>query len=103
MALGKSLCNNCRLRTLYLSGNLIRETGARAIARALAQNRTLTVLHLTGNSIGPEGAHALAEGIVVNKTLTKVRVWGGNMLRRRDPGESLDTMCLWTYIHTWAA
>lgn len=72
VALGRSLCSNCRLRTLYLSGNLIREAGARAIARGLSQNPSLTVLHLTGNSIGPEGASALAEGIVVNRTLTKV-------------------------------
>lgn len=93
VALGRSLCSNCRLRTLYLSGNLIREAGARAIARGLSQNPSLTVLHLTGNSIGPEGASALAEGIVVNRTLTKVSedllhsgsqshavgVWGGHI------------------------
>ena len=68
-ALGRSLCTNHTLKTLYLSGNCIGHVGARALANALTRNQTLTALHLTGNSVGS----VLAEGLAHNQTLSKVR------------------------------
>lgn len=76
-ALGRCLCSNRRLKTLYLSGNQIGNAGAEALSESLKKNTSLTVLHLTGNAIGTQGAEALANALRVNRTLTKVRKRGG--------------------------
>lgn len=44
----------------YAGFNGIADQGASSLARSLASNRSLKTLYLSGNSIGPTGARALA-------------------------------------------
>jgi Ran GTPase-activating protein (RanGAP) involved in mRNA processing and transport len=59
----KAIAGNYHLRTLFLTGNDIKEKGALSIAGALVHGSYLGRLHLTANKIGPEGTKALATAI----------------------------------------
>jgi Ran GTPase-activating protein (RanGAP) involved in mRNA processing and transport len=54
--------STCKVHTLYLSGNLIGEDGAYALAGVI--RRSIKRLHLTGNRIGPDGVKAIAEAVI---------------------------------------
>jgi len=58
-----ALAGNFSLSQLYLSGNVIGETGALAIAGAILHGTGLSVLHITGNTIGSKGIKAIAGAI----------------------------------------
>jgi len=66
-ALAKSMTNGT-LQTLYLSGNLIGEDGALALADIIRRGCRLRRLHLTGNRLGPDGVKALTEAISEDET-----------------------------------
>ncbi|XP_055878700.1 leucine-rich repeat-containing protein 71-like isoform X3 [Biomphalaria glabrata] len=60
-ALGHAKWCNTKLITLNLSGNLIGDVGAQALAEGLRMNRTLLSLTLMSNNIGDKGSEKLAE------------------------------------------
>lgn len=49
--------------------NVIRDTGAKAIAHALSRNSTLLSLSLRLNRLGDEGGKAIGKALLNNKTL----------------------------------
>jgi len=59
----RAVSRNPALRTLYLSGNAVRERGALALAEVIARGCALTNLHLTANRIGPMGVRGLMRSI----------------------------------------
>uniref|UniRef100_A0A2C9LP74 Leucine-rich repeat-containing protein 71 n=1 Tax=Biomphalaria glabrata TaxID=6526 RepID=A0A2C9LP74_BIOGL len=60
-ALGHAKWCNTKLITLNLSGNLIGDVGAQALAEGLRMNRTLLSLTLMSNNIADKGSEKLAE------------------------------------------
>mmetsp|Transcript_613 Transcript_613/g.868 ORF Transcript_613/g.868 Transcript_613/m.868 type:complete len:910 (+) Transcript_613:96-2825(+) len=66
-ALANSMANGT-LQTLYLSGNIIGEDGALALADIIRRGCRLRRLHLTGNRLGPDGVKALTEAISEDET-----------------------------------
>jgi len=61
-----------RCPQLELSGNLLRDQGASAIAEMLATNRSLTKLDLRCCDIGVDGAARIFEALASNSTLTEL-------------------------------
>lgn len=59
----KAVAGNIFMRTLFLTGNNIREKGALSIAGALVHGCSLSRLHLSANKIGPEGVKAITTAV----------------------------------------
>eukprot|EP00961_Rhodomonas_salina_P282844 3822556-Rhodomonas_salina.1 len=57
---------------LDLSGNAIKDQGARAIAEMLCKNASLMSLDMRSNDIGMDGGIALFEALLQNKAITEV-------------------------------
>jgi len=68
-----AVAGNHALRTLYLSGNNIKQKGAMAIAGAILHGCSLRALHLSANTIGPIGMQALARAVAEREALRNVR------------------------------
>lgn len=76
-----ALSDNCVLKILYLSGNVIRTKGAFALARAIGEtNCGLRCLHLTANNIQESGVKALARAITESESrIQAVRMTACNL------------------------
>lgn len=76
-----ALASNNTLRYLKLSDNLIRGSGASAIANTLIKNKNnkLTVLTLDNNQIDNKGAEKIAEMLKVNNVLLKLFISNNNI------------------------
>jgi Ran GTPase-activating protein (RanGAP) involved in mRNA processing and transport len=59
----RGVAGNYHMRTLFLTGNNIREKGILSLAGALVHGCCLSRLHLSANKIGPEGIKALATAV----------------------------------------
>lgn len=66
------LSGNKRYSILDLSGNRLRDEGAKSLAQLLTVNRTLVHIGLSSNDIGPIGGAALAEALEKNKTVVSL-------------------------------
>lgn len=62
----KVVAGNFHLRTLYLSGNCIRDKGAMSIAGAILHGTGVSVLHISANTIGSMGLKTIAGAIAKN-------------------------------------
>jgi len=67
--LSRALVVNRALTELGLNDNLLRDTGAEALAPALRENRTLQSLGLRGNAIGVAGCALLGDALSLNVSL----------------------------------
>jgi Ran GTPase-activating protein (RanGAP) involved in mRNA processing and transport len=65
---------NCPFTTIDLSWNMIRNSGAKAIAVYLTQTRTLTALDLSGNKCEQLGIEKLAQALYGQTTLTSLKL-----------------------------
>ena len=63
---------NTSLTSLHLSGNRIKDEGAKSLSEALRVNTSVTSLDLNWNSIADEGANSLFEALRVNTSLTSL-------------------------------
>ena len=79
IAIAKGLENNCSLHTLLLAWNGFGDDGACAVAEALLENNTLQELDLSNNRITRKGCFALADALRVNTSLKILRI-GKNQL-----------------------
>jgi Ran GTPase-activating protein (RanGAP) involved in mRNA processing and transport len=59
----KALAGNHVMRTLFLTGNCIRQKGAMALAGAILHGCSLSRLHMSANDLGPTGIKALTGAI----------------------------------------
>jgi NLR family CARD domain-containing protein 3 len=64
-----AVAGNDALRTLYLSGNNIKQKGAMALAGAILHGCSLNVLYLSANTIGPVGIQALARAVAEREAM----------------------------------
>ena len=73
VALAKALAKAPPSLTLLdITGNLIKDAGAVALADVLRKNRSLTRVSLGSNDIGAKGGQAIAQALGVNRTLTSL-------------------------------
>jgi hypothetical protein len=71
--------SECRLRSLKLSWNMIRLSGATHLAESLATNQSLHLLDLSYNSLGKEGGLALGNAIQYNHTIQNLYLSNNNI------------------------
>merc|ERR1712038_165616 len=67
--IGEALRENCTLKKLILTGNMICDIGAIEIGNLLKINNVLEVLYLSYNNIGNSGAEHIAIGLENNSAL----------------------------------
>lgn len=78
--LANALYNNTTLIELYLSKNIISDSGVHALAQALSvNNSTLRILDLYSNHITDEGVDYLIEMLKINRTLIRLGL-GSNQI-----------------------
>jgi NLR family CARD domain-containing protein 3 len=86
-AMAEALTCNSKLQGLWflsLSHNIIRDKGAKVLAKALKRNSTLQELNLDDNNIGKEGAKSLVDALKHNSTLRELDLDDNNISNALD-------------------
>lgn len=73
-ALAAILCGNNRYSVLDLSGNRLRDEGARFIALLIKKNRTLVHIDVASNDIGHVGGVQIARALLENNTVVSLDI-----------------------------
>ena len=73
---------DCAVTTIILSWNMIRLSGAKALARSLKLNNSITHLDLSYNSLGLEAGEILGDVLHTHKTLTYLNISNNNIKPR---------------------
>jgi len=83
IAITEALKTNESLKEIDLSGNLIKEQGAKYVSEALKINKMITSINLGGNQLRVEGAKHISEALKVNQTITSINLQGNESAKQR--------------------